>query len=531
HNECFRMIKWRFQHSTQTIHECFHEVLRGMMQFAREVIVPTTLEANTSERHRNLREIFMGAIGALDGTLVHAVVHVDQQIRYRGRGKEVAFNPNSNFPFPPPNKYYLCDAAYTNTRGFMAPYRNTRYWLADFRRRRALTKEERFNHAHAQLRNVIERAYGVLKARFPILKQMAPYPFPVQRNVVIACFAVHNFIGKCNIHDQLFLESDANTMFTTEQQGEGGGGQGMDDAQWGPQGNEYMANLHRGGEYVSQEFKDYLKACEIVQQLTPPYTLQHNEDYALETVIRILNMVPTKKALMKQDTLDKLQQRSIKCIFIGYPKETMGYYFYFPPENKIVVARYVEFLEKNLLSQEVSGRAEELEEIQDKDTSPSENTSKIPMEVEGFEPPQEEVVPIRRSARTHQASDRLCLNVELEEHSLGDLNEPNNYKAVILDLEFDKWVDDMNSEMQSMKDNQVWCLVDLSPNCKTVRRKWFFKKKTDMDGIVHTYKALLVEIDYTQTYRVDYEEMFSPVADIRAIRNLIAIAAFYDYEI
>ncbi|GKE70104.1 retrotransposon protein, putative, ty1-copia subclass, partial [Tanacetum coccineum] len=170
-----------------------------------------------------------------------------------------------------------------------------------------------------------------------------------------------------------------------------------------------------------------------------------------------------------------------------YPKETMGYYFYFPPENKIVVARYAEFLKKNLISQEVSRRAEELEEIQDKDTSPSENTSKILME--------------------------------------------HNYKAAILDPESDKWVDAMNAEMQFMKDNQVWCLVDLSPNCKTVRRKWFFKKKTDMDGIVHTYKALLVEIDYTQTYRVDYEEMFSPVADIRAIRNLIAIAAFYDYEI
>ncbi|GJU72559.1 retrotransposon protein, putative, ty1-copia subclass [Tanacetum coccineum] len=209
----------------------------------------------------------------------------------------------------------------------------------------------------------------------------------------------------------------------------------------------------------------------------------------------------------------------------------MGYYFYFPPENKIVVARYAEFLEKNLLSQEVSGRAEELEEIQDKDTSPSENTSKIPMEVEGFEPPQEEVVPIRRSARTHQASDRLCLNVELVEHSLGDLNEPSNYKAAILDLEFDKWVDDMNAEMQSMKDNQVWCLVDLLPNCKIVGSKWLFKKKTDMDGIVHTYKALLVAKGYTQTYGVDYEEMFSPVADIRAIRILIAIAAFYDYEI
>ncbi|GJU40437.1 retrotransposon protein, putative, ty1-copia subclass [Tanacetum coccineum] len=52
-----------------------------------------------------------------------------------------------------------------------------------------------------------------------------------------------------------------------------------------------------------------------------------------------------------------------------------------------------------------------------------------------------------------------------------------------------------------------------------------------MDGIVHTYKARLVAKGYTQTYGVDYEEMFSPVADIRAIRILIAIAAFYDYEI
>ncbi|GKF80988.1 retrotransposon protein, putative, ty1-copia subclass, partial [Tanacetum coccineum] len=32
----------------------------------------------------------------------------------------------------------------------------------------------------------------------------------------------------------------------------------------------------RGGEYISQEFKDYLKAYGIVQQLTPPYTPQHN---------------------------------------------------------------------------------------------------------------------------------------------------------------------------------------------------------------------------------------------------------------
>ncbi|GKG02543.1 retrotransposon protein, putative, ty1-copia subclass, partial [Tanacetum coccineum] len=52
-----------------------------------------------------------------------------------------------------------------------------------------------------------------------------------------------------------------------------------------------------------------------------------------------------------------------------------------------------------------------------------------------------------------------------------------------------------------------------------------------MDGKVHTYKARLIAKGYTQTYGVDYEETFSPVADIRAIRILIAMAVFYDYGI
>ncbi|GKF82068.1 retrotransposon protein, putative, ty1-copia subclass, partial [Tanacetum coccineum] len=177
-----------------------------------------------------------------------------------------------------------------------------------------------------------------------------------------------------------------------------------------------------------------------------------------------------------------------------YPKEMMCYYFYFPPENKIVVARYAEFFEKRLISQEISGRAVDLEEIQEKDTTPSEITSNIPQEVE-----------------------------EVKEHSLGDLGEPVNYKADMLDPESKKWVDAMNAEMQSMIDNMVWVLVDLPPNCKTVGSKWIFKKKTDMDGNVHTYKARLVAKGYTQLYGVDYEETDAgPSIEERAILFLEA---------
>ena len=52
-----------------------------------------------------------------------------------------------------------------------------------------------------------------------------------------------------------------------------------------------------------------------------------------------------------------------------------------------------------------------------------------------------------------------------------------------------------------------------------------------MEGNVQTYKARLVAKGFTQTQGVDFEETFSPVAMLKSIRILLAIAAYYDYEI
>ncbi|GJS91933.1 hypothetical protein Tco_0774569 [Tanacetum coccineum] len=82
---------------------------------------------------------------------------------------------------------------------------------------------------------------------------------------------------------------------------------------------------------------------------------------------------------------------------------------------------------------------------------------------------------------------------------VGDLVLPlcvlQDEKAALSDPEFNKWLEALNMEMQSIKDNQVWVLVDLPPNGQTVRSKWLFKKKTDMDGNVHTFKVRLVAKD------------------------------------
>nr|GEU87897.1 hypothetical protein [Tanacetum cinerariifolium] len=241
------------------------------------------------------------------------------------------------------------------------------------------------------------------------------------------------------------------------------------------------------------------------------------------------------EALVKQDTLnklDKLKPRSINCIFVRYLKETTHYSFYYLFKKKVIVAQNANFLENSLINKEASGSLEDFEIIQEEDTHPSIDTS-LHHEEDDLEmdEPQINIIPIHRSTRIRHALDRMCLYINAKEHELKDLVEPTNYKATLLDLKFNKWLDAINVEMQSMKDNAVWDLVKLHPDRKTIGRKWLFKKKTDMDRAVHTYKARLMEKVYTQTPRMDYEETFSPISKIRAIRILIAVCTFYYYEI
>src|SRR3954469_22131705 len=89
----------------------------------------------------------------------------------------------------------------------------------------------------------------------------------------------------------------------------------------------------------------------------------------------------------------------------------------------------------------------------------------------------------------------------------------------------------MKSEIGSMYENQVWTLVDLPDGRKAVENKWIFKKKIDADGNVSVYKARLVAKGFQTVQGVDYAETFSPVAMIKSIRILLAIAAYHDYEI
>jgi hypothetical protein len=62
---------------------------------------------------------------------------------------------------------------------------------------------------------------------------------------------------------------------------------------------------------------------------------------------------------------DKLTLKSDKCFFVGYPRETKGYYFYNIAEGKVFVTRNGVFMEKEFLSKGVSRSKVHLEDIQE----------------------------------------------------------------------------------------------------------------------------------------------------------------------
>nr|GEV37706.1 retrotransposon protein, putative, Ty1-copia subclass [Tanacetum cinerariifolium] len=244
----------------------------------------------------------------------------------------------------------------------------------------------------------------------------------------------------------------------------------------------------RRGEYISQEFSDHLMDHEIIAHRTPLYTPQHN-GVSERRNKTLLDMV---RSMMSQTTLPKS--------FWDYALESATRILNMVPTKKVDKTPY----ENGLINHEASGSLDDLEIIQDEDTHPSLDTNLNHEEDDQeIDEPQSDINLIRRSTMTRRLTHRLCLYVDAEEHELWDLGEPE--------------------------------LVVLPPNGKVVGHKWLFKKKTDMDGAVHTYKARLVAKGFTQTPRIDYEETFSPVvavvADIRAIRILIDVTTFYDYEI
>lgn len=115
----------------------------------------------------------------------------------------------------------MVDSRFPLIKGFLPSYKGSRYHLSRFFGGRGTPrgKKELFNYNQSSLRNIIERCFGILKNRFPVLDIMPRYLTIRQPCVVTACCTLHNFCRIYQPSDSIFME-----FSTNEQNVEGEGG-------------------------------------------------------------------------------------------------------------------------------------------------------------------------------------------------------------------------------------------------------------------------------------------------------------------
>ena len=107
---------------------------------------------------------------------------------------------------------YLADAGYGLRKGFLTPYRTVPYHFREQPHAclRSQTKEEIFNLRHSQLRNIIERIFGVMRRRFLILNSAPEYNLTIQVQLILVVCALHNFIRhRANGEDGFYQDGNS----------------------------------------------------------------------------------------------------------------------------------------------------------------------------------------------------------------------------------------------------------------------------------------------------------------------------------
>ncbi|KAD3640517.1 hypothetical protein E3N88_29740 [Mikania micrantha] len=277
-------------------------------------------------------------------------------------------------------------------------------------------------------------------------------------------------------------------------------------------------------------------------------------------------------AKVPSNHLTKLDDRSVKMVYLGVQEGSKACRLFDPMTKKICISRDVKFLEKESLNwseymNEVGSKEPDWVEFIVEEKVFQEYNEMVPMthgneqEKEDNQEPLSPISPnntVTPPICTHEqslAEDAECSDIlsnpfdhtpvqgfkplakVYEKAPKIDLNvnklllaeeEPQNYKEAAKDQ---KWVEAMQAELNSINKNNTWTLTKLPSDHKAIGLKWVFKTKRDANGEIIKHKARLVAKGYVQQHGIDFDEVFAPVARIEIVRLILALAAYNEWEV
>jgi hypothetical protein len=236
----------------------------------------------------------------------------------------------------------------------------------------------------------------------------------------------------------------------------------------------------------------------------------------------------------------KLDGKSIKCILLGLSEESKAYKLYNPLEKKILISRDVVFEEMKCWNWNVNNKRvnDSNDHMVGSDNSDNESDNQPVTEAE-MELEKDDEIPddddtTELPTRTRQPPTYLrdyVTNLDSADENQNLANylalfsskeDPDSYEEAV---KHDVWRKAMESEIESIKENNTWELTDLPHGVRPIGVKWIFKTKYNEAGKIEKHKARLVAKGYAQRQGVDYSEVFAPVARWDTIRTILSLAA------
>nr|GEX48260.1 hypothetical protein [Tanacetum cinerariifolium] len=302
-----------------------------------------------------------------------------------------------------------------------------------------------------------------------------------------------------------------------------------------------------GNRYVLVVVDDY-------SRYTWVYFL-HSKDEASEVIISFIKKTQVNLQLQVQrvqtdndtefknktlakffdEDVGKLKAKGDIRVFIGYSKESAAFRIYNKRTRKSSnpsVSQVSETSKKDLedLFQKIYDEYFDSSKIMKSSTTNAETSNvKIPSNEEVFHE-KEVAVP---SSNTQSISNNMIPNVDeaSTSHNVFNKRLENAYFDATEALRDADWVSAMPDELDQFVRLKVWRLVPQPEGKSIIKTKWIFKNKKDESSLVIQNKARLVAVVYSQQEGIDYDETFTPVARIEAIRLLLAYVAHKDFTV
>ncbi|KAL4347437.1 hypothetical protein GQ457_17G004910 [Hibiscus cannabinus] len=237
------------------------------------------------------------------------------------------------------------------------------------------------------------------------------------------------------------------------------------------------------------------------------------------------------------DERSKLDEKSKKCIFLGYKKGVKGYKFWDLVARKMVINRDAIFDEQSMLQQKQDKVLVDFEQcpgIPEKDVtvetcensnSTYDGSNTVDLQNYSLARDRERRINVKAPSR-FGFEDMASFALHISSDDLV------TFQGAITSQEKGKWMAAMVEEMESLQKNQTWELVRLPEGKKAIGCKWVYKRKpavSEKEG--EKFKARLVAKGFSQQKGVDYDEIFSPVVRHTSIRAVLALVASSDLHL